>query len=76
MAALALLALALAGPLTVAGFAVASGCPRLAIVTGLTTAIYIGVESNSPFFSELVYALLALVGLVVALRVGFYIAGQ
>lgn len=73
---IALLVITLAGPAAVAGFAVANGCPRLAAVTGITTAIYIGAESNEPFYSSLVFALLVLAGVGTAIRVGFLIAGR
>lgn len=73
---IALLVITLAGPLAVAGAGVAAGCPRLAAVQGLVVAIYIGVESNDPFYSTVVFALAALAGAGVAIRVAFMLAGR
>lgn len=73
---IALLVITLAGPLAVAGAGVAAGCPRLAVVQGMVTAIYIGVESSDPFYTTLVWALVALVGMAVAVRTSFMIVGR
>lgn len=62
------LALSIVGPLAVAALGALGGGPRLAILGGLTTALYVGVASNEPFYTNLVYVLGALAAIIAGLR--------